>query len=192
MIKCPYQNLKPGIMYRFEDLCYPDYGFTKFGPIMPCSCYKTDKLRAADFSLLEKALYVDMELNTYASIFSSTATYYDLNVYRYLMGRKDQSMASFIQNYKHRENICFRMLDAYEHHFDEISEIRKSYLCEQLIFPMLVFQYNLTISIMHSRKAFLSFDRRLSEYPEFYAEPKLCSRKVKFARITKGLFLFGK
>lgn len=192
VIKCPYQNLKPGIMYRFEDLCYPDYGFTKFGPIMPCSCYKTDKLRAADFSLLEKALYVDMELNTYASIFSSTATYYDLNVYRCLMGRKDQSMASFIQNCKHRENICFRMLDAYERHFDEISEIRKSYLREQLIFPMLIFQYNLTISIMHSRKAFLSFDCRLSEYPEFYAEPKLCSRKVKFARITKALFLFGK
>ena len=67
-------------------------------------------------------------------------------------------MASFIQNYKHRENICFRMLDAYERHFDEISEIRKSYLCEQLIFQYRI-QYNLTISIMHSRKAFLSFDR---------------------------------
>lgn len=194
VIKYPYQNLKPGIMYRFEDLCYPDYGFIKFGPILSCSCYKTDKLRAVNFRLLEKAFYVDMELNTYISIFSSTVTYYDLNVYRYLLGQENQSVsaASFIRNYKHHENVCFRMLEAYVLYSDKISEVRKSYIREQLIFPMLIFQYNLTINKMNSRKAFLSFDRRLSKYSEFYTEQKLCSREVKFARITKGLFLFGK
>jgi glycosyltransferase involved in cell wall biosynthesis len=194
VIKYPYQNLEPGIMYRFEDLCYPDYGFVKFGPIMSCSCYKTDKLRAANFRLMEKAFYVDMELNTYISIFSSTVTYYDLNVYRYLLGQKNQSVstASFIRNYKHHENVCFRMLDAYERYFSEISEVRKSYLREQLIFPMLIFQYNLTINIMRSREAFLSFDRRLSKYEEFYQAQKLCSREVNFARSTKGLLLLGK
>lgn len=194
VIKYPYQNLEPGIMYRFEDLCYPDYGFVKFGPIMSCSCYKTDKLRAANFRLMEKAFYVDMELNTYISIFSSTVTYYDLNVYRYLLGQKNQSVstASFIRNYKHHENVCFRMLDAYERYFSEISEVRKSYLRERLIFPMLIFQYNLTINIMRSREAFLSFDRRLSKYEEFYQAQKLCSREVNFARSTKGLLLLGK
>lgn len=193
-IKYPYKNLVPGIKYRFDDLCYPDYGFIKFGPIMSCSCYKTDMLRAANFKLLEKAFYVDMELNTYISIFSSTVTYYDLNVYRYLLGQNNQSVstASFVKNYKQHENVCFRMLDAYELHYNKISDIRKMYIREQLIFPMLIFQYNLTINIMHSRKAFLSFDRRLSKYKEFYSEQKLCSRKVNFTRKTNGILLFGK
>ncbi len=187
-IQNPYLSLKPGIQYYFDDLCFSHYGFGLFGPIMSCSSYKTQVLRSAGFKLLEKAYYVDMELNTYVSIFCSTVTYYNLNVYRYFLGQVNQSVSqsSYIRNYKHHENVCRRMVEAYFIYSDRLSEVRKKYLRDQLIFPMLAFQYDLVISKMRNREAFLSLERWLKEYPEFYSSESLSMKKIIFHRATKG------
>lgn len=186
-----YFVLKPGIQYCFDDLCYPCYGFSMFGPVMSCSSYKTEVLRNAGFKLLEKAFYVDMELNTYVSIFCNTVTYYNLNVYRYFLGHENQSVSwnSYLRNFKHHENVCMRMVEAYYKYYDQITPVRRQYLLDQLIYPMLAFQYDLAIAKKHDRKAFESIDKRLSKYPEMYYSEPLGMKKIKFHRATGGVFV---
>ena len=54
---------------------------------------------------------------------------------------------------------------------------------------MLAFQYDLVLSKMHNRKAFLSIERWLKEYPEFYSSKPLSMKKILFHRATKGAFV---
>ena len=130
-----YTHLKPGIKYKFDDLCYQQYGFTSWGPILSCSSYKTEMLKNSGYKLLEKTFYVDMQLNTYVAILCDTITYYDLNIYRYFLGRDGQSIArsSYTRNYKHHENVCFAMLEAYYEAKDKISSNKQKYIKTYII-----------------------------------------------------------
>lgn len=187
-----YTHLKPGIKYKFDDLCYPQYGFTSWGPILSCSSYKTEMLKNSGYKLLEKTFYVDMQLNTYVAILCDTITYYDLNIYRYFLGRDGQSIArsSYTRNYKHHENVCFAMLEAYYEAKDKISSNKQKYIKNNLLTPMLTTQYYICINYFNKCKPFKEFNSRLKKYPEFYNDKKIALSGVKFHRVTGGLLIW--
>ena len=183
-----YNNLKPGIQYTFDDLCYEDYGFTSWGPILACSSYKSEMLKNNNVKLSEKMFYVDMELNTNVAIFCNSITYYDLNIYRYLLGRPNQSvnMASYKKNYKHHENVCINMINIYYKYKDKISKSKNNYIINKLILPMLSTQYEICMNYYSISRPFREFNKRLKQYPYFYNNKKIKIKKVVFHRMTNG------
>ncbi|MBQ1341343.1 MAG: glycosyltransferase family 2 protein [Erysipelotrichaceae bacterium] len=80
VIRKYYENLEEGREYNFDDLCLPG-GFNERGPLIHTSTFKTDLVQKADFLISEKSPYVDMELNTYLSVYCNTVTYYNINLY---------------------------------------------------------------------------------------------------------------
>lgn len=188
VVKKIYTLLKPGIRYHFGDVCYPNYGFTTWGPILSCSSYKTSMLRQADFYLSEKMFYVDMELNINIAIACDTITYYDLDIYRYLLGRSGQSVSSesYKRNYKHHENVCMSMIKTYYENEKRLSESKKNYIVNNLILPMLSTQYEICINYRKDAKSFEGYDQRLKQYPEFYNNKRIQTGRVVFYRKTHG------
>ena len=88
-----YDMLHEGTTYYFEDLLYPGYGFSTYGPILTTGNYRTDVLKKAQFQISEKRPYVDMEFNSFAIRYVDTLKYYDLDIYRYLIGREGQTVS---------------------------------------------------------------------------------------------------
>lgn len=187
-----YEHLKPGIQYLFDDLCYEDYGFTSWGPILSCSSYRADMLKNGNFKLSEKMFYVDMELNVNVAILCNTITYYDLNIYRYLLGRDGQSVnrKSYTRNYKHHENVCINIIDTYYKHYDHLSDQKKSYIENHLIIPMLSTQYQICINYHNKAKPFREYNGRLKKYPYFYNMERIKIKNVRFHRATNGSLIF--
>ena len=50
-------------------------------------------LKKAQFQISEKRPYVDMEFNSFAIRYVDTLKYYDLDIYRYLIGREGQTVS---------------------------------------------------------------------------------------------------
>lgn len=192
VIRKIYDNLKPGIQYRFDDLCYENYGFSSWGPILACSSYKSSMLKNNPFKLSEKMFYVDMELNINVAILCNTITYYNLNIYRYLLGREGQSVnkESYKKHYKDHENVCINMINIYYKNINNISKSRKNYIENKLILPMISTQYEICINYHNSFKPFREFNKRLKEYRYFYQNENITINKVKFHRRTYGYLIF--
>ena len=186
-----YNFMVPGIKYNFEDLCYDGYGFDEWGPILSCSTYKTELLRKTNFKLSEKTFYVDMELNEFVSLFCQTVTYYPLNVYRYLLGRNNQSVSkkSYMKNYKHHEKVTINLIKTLYKYQNKISKIRREYIIKKLIIPMIKTQYLVTIGFYSKGKPFREFEKELKRYDEFYNHPLIKTRAIRFHRQTKGLLV---
>lgn len=187
-----YPFMIHGLQYKFEDLCYPGYGFDMWGPILSCSTYKTDMLKKLNFKLLKKCFYVDMQLNTNISIGCNTIKYYPMYLYRYLLGRNGQSVSkeSYMKNYKHHERVIFEIIKELEENSNKISAIRRDYIKKKLILTMIKTQYIITIEFYKNKKPFIEFESKLKEYPEFYNDESIATNGVKFHRRTKGCFIW--
>jgi len=186
-----YCFMTPGQEYNFDDLCYEGYGFDLWGPILSCSTYKTEMLKKADFKLSEKCFYVDMELNTHIAIACKTIKYYPLNVYRYFLGRQDQSVTktSYMKNYKNHERVIFNIINILNDNVDKLSECKKNYIIEKLILTMIKSQYIVTVQFYNQGKPFREFEKRLKKYPYFYNQPEVATRGIKFHRYTNGYLI---
>lgn len=105
-----YPMLREGVQYHFEDLLYPNYGFKEYGPLLTTGSYKTDCLQKAGFQIAEKRPYVDMEFNAFAQRFVDTVVHYDLDIYRYLIGREGQTVSRGFWKKKYMDH-CFVIFD---------------------------------------------------------------------------------
>lgn len=186
-----YPFMVPGLEYKFEELCYKGYGFTDWGPILSCSTYKTKMLKEANFSLSEKCFYVDMELNTYISIACKTIKYYPLYIYRYFLGRSNQSVTkqSYMRNYKNHEKVTMNIINILYKNHDKISELKREYIIRNLILVMIKTQYIVCVEFYNKRKPFIEFEKQLKNYPEFYNNEEILTNAIKFHRFTKGYFI---
>lgn len=186
-----YNHLKEGIKYYFDDLCYEQYGFTSWGPILSCSSYKASMIKNK-FELFEKTFYVDMQLNVYIAMLCNTVTYYDLNIYRYYLGRNGQSVSrdSYTRNYKHHERICLEMINIYEQNKEKLSQNKRRYIVDRLIIPMINTQYYICINYLKKSNGFRSFDKQLKKHKEFYNLDCIKIKQVVFHRFTKGSLIF--
>ena len=107
-----YDMLTEGIEYRFDDLIYKGYGFATYGPMLPTSTHKVSVLREANFILSKHKPYVDMEYNTFSLKTVNTVKYYDLDIYRYLIGREGQSVDRSVVKKRYRDHayVIFNIL----------------------------------------------------------------------------------
>lgn len=184
-----YDFMIPGKKYEFDDLCDIYYGFREWGPILATANFKTEMLKQFDFKLTEKSFYVDMEFNAYSIIPAKSIVYYDLDIYRYFLGRVDQSIsqASFVRNRFQHENVLLNIISIVNS-FD-ISEEKKDYINRLLIIPMIKSHYIIVSDYSRSGKEFRKFDRILKKYPRYYYDSNITTKFVVFNRKTKGLFV---
>ena len=186
--KTLYETMNVGQKYNFDDLCLPYYGFKTWGPILATSNIKLSKLREANFKLSEKTFYVDMEFNSYYLPVINNIVYYDLDIYRYFIGRTGQSIniESLIRNVNDHEKVIENILKFLNK--TKISENKKEYLYANILKPMIELHYNLTISYMNDFKKYSHFDNMLKNNlsEEEYNEFKKLNKNNKFRK-----FIFG-
>lgn len=184
-----YESLSPGVKYHFDDLCANNrYGFNRWGPILATSNFKTELLKKADFTLTEKSPYVDMEFNMYSIVNVENVTFYDLDIYRYFIGRVGQtiSKSSYMKNYLKHENILFNMIN-YVCKTEQISKAKKEYINTRLIDPMIHAQYLIVRGYYRSPSKFRDFDSKLKKYPLYYNSKSCHKMDILLGRKTMGL-----
>ncbi len=188
-IKQIYQVMIPGKVYNFDELCYDGYGFEEYGPILATANFRTELLKDR-IKLTEKCFYVDMEFDAYSIKDVNTIVYYPLDIYRYFIGRPNQSISkqSYIRNYKQHEKIVFNIINFYCTNKD-LSEEKKVYIAQKLIIPLLVGHYTIIMDFLKSPKEFRAFEKKLKKYPDFYNDAKIATRLRRITRKTNGIFI---
>lgn len=133
-----YENLVPGRAYPFELLASPDYGFRSWGPVLASGTFQTALLRKAGLRLGEKMAYVDMEYAATAITFVQTVRLYDLSVYRYFLGRPNQTVerASYERRYGQHEQVIMRVA-AFVDSTPGLSDAKKRYVVRCVLKPMI-------------------------------------------------------
>lgn len=175
-----YDNLREGNVYNFEDLTYDNFGFKTYGPLLTTGNYKTELLKQTNFKITEKKPYVDMEFNAFSIKYAKTLTYYDLDIYRYLIGREGQTISKDVwkKKYKDHEYIIFNIL-AKVINDDEYSPRKKVYIYNNIISRMVdsqIFMFD-AIEKLDLIDGFLE---KLKEYPDAY------NYSMKFIKKTDG------
>lgn len=185
-----YKNMTPEIVYNLDDICIGTYGFEDWGPTLPTSTYKTKCLREAKFKLLENTFYVDMTYNAYSILCINTVKRYDLNIYRYYIGNAGQSVSEegMKKNYKHHENVILELMKIVSTD-NRFSKRKKEYVLRRLLLPMVFVQYYINLDLLHSRKKFMVFEKRVHNYPNLLGYHEFNGRNLKFHRFTKGIFV---
>lgn len=89
-VRFEYGFLESGVTLSLSDI-----RFNTDTPIfaLASSTYKVSLLRKCGLELFEKTFYVDMQFNIYPIPYLETVRYLDLDIYRYFIGRPEQSMS---------------------------------------------------------------------------------------------------
>lgn len=134
-----YPMLREGVQYHFDDLLYPNYGFATYGPLLTTGNYKTCCLKKASFHISEKKPYVDMEFNAYAQRYVDTVVHYDLDIYRYLIGREGQTVSRDFWKKKYNDHrfIIFSILKTLDQ-WPDYSDWKKTQYVYKHIIAMMV------------------------------------------------------
>lgn len=132
-----YDMLSEGRLYHFDDLTYPGYGFKTYGAILSSSTYRTSCIQRNDMTLTEHSPYVDMEYNAFGIRDIDRIRYYNLDIYRYFMGREGQSISldSWRRNYKNHRAVIFNILRTIFSD-DQFTSRRRDYVVEHIVAPM--------------------------------------------------------
>lgn len=128
-----YDMLNEGTVHFFDDLLYPGYGFETYGPLLTTGNYRTEVLKKADFRISEKKPYVDMEFNSFALRYVQTLKYYDLDIYRYLIGRAGQTVSRdfWKKKYKDHKYVILNILKTINS-MPDYSAAKKKYVYEHI------------------------------------------------------------
>ena len=126
--KLVYKNLKPNVVYDFDEFDLEILNGEYF--VMATSTYKTEILRKSNLKLMEKTFYVDMQYNIIPILEVKSFVYFDLDIYRYFIGRKDQSVntASFVKNNLNHDKVIKSMIDYYVKIDNNFSKNKREYI----------------------------------------------------------------
>lgn len=163
-----YDNLTEGYTYHFDDLIYEGYGFSTYGPLLTTGNYKTEVLKKANFKISEKKPYVDMEFNAFSLKYVDTLEYYNLDIYRYLIGRAGQTISRDYAKRKYKDHIyvIFNILDKV-YNDKEFSKNKMTYILNNIIGQMVDSQIYL-FDYMCLWNEIDEFLERLKKYPDAY------------------------
>lgn len=123
-----YKDLEENVKYSFETFDLEKLHGEYF--VMATSTYKTEVLRKANLKLLEKTFYVDMQYNIVPMTVVETFAYYDLDVYRYFIGRPDQSMNmnNFVKNQEHHKKMIKWLIEYYTEKKPQLNRNQQEYI----------------------------------------------------------------
>ena len=135
-----YEGLEDGKEYVFDDMDLDVLDEEYF--VMATSTYKTETLRKAGVELFEKTFYVDMQFNCMPIKEINTVKYYELDVYRYFIGRPDQSMNldNFVKNKANHEKVMRFLVEYYCDIKQSLSANKKKYM-SLILYYMLITHY---------------------------------------------------
>ena len=167
-----YKDLKDGKKYEFNKINLKILNGEYF--MLATATYKLDVLKASNVHLFEKTFYVDMQYNIQAMEQVQTFTYYDLDIYRYYIGRKDQStnVNSLVKNKLHHEKVMKYLLEYYANNKSNMTKNKEKYI-EQILYYMLYTHYTI----------FCSYDKN---YDEAYEQIKMFDEY--FEKVDKPLY----
>lgn len=200
--KISWSKLKENKIYEFDnfdlELLEGDYF------VMANSTYKTEILRKSKLKLLEKTFYVDMQYNIIPILYVNTVKFIDLDIYRYFIGRPDQSMNldNFVKNRIDHDKVMKLLLDYYNNNLENFSENKRKYI-RLILYYMLTTQYYIYCVYAKNNKKIIykeikEFDKYLKRVnKELY---KLmdqvgqikCNRKTNFMFVRINAQLFSK
>lgn len=137
-----YNKLEDNVLYKFDNIDLQLLNGEYF--VMATSTYKTELLRKSKLSLFEKTFYVDMQYNVVAFSLVKSFRYYNLDIYRYFIGRKDQSnnFNSLVKNQDNHEKVMKFLIDFYTSNFKSFSSNKKEYY-SLIIYYMLYTHYSI-------------------------------------------------
>lgn len=161
-----YSMFRDGILYKYDDLLFPGYGFDNHGPVLSTSTYRTECLRNAGFLISEKRPYVDMEFNAFSQRYIQTLRYYDLDIYRYLIGREGQTVSKdfWKRKYRDHEYIIFNILKTLDD-MPDYPDNRKRFVYKHLI-AMMVDSQIFMFDQVGKREEIDAFLEELGKWPE--------------------------
>ncbi len=187
-----YDKLEENKKYIFDDFSLDELHGDYF--VMATSTYKTSILKDAGVNLMEKTFYVDMQYNVMPITKVNTFVYYNLDIYRYFIGRADQSVntASFVRNKNDHEKVLKFLVEFYEKEKGNLSDVKHKYL--KMIINYMLFTHYTVFCQYDTNQAdayvkIKAFDKYLKEISsELYLE----SDKMGFTRsqrMTKFFFV---
>lgn len=187
-----YDNLEEGKLYKFDEFNLNILKGEYF--VMATSTYKTEVLRKSGLKMLEKTFYVDMQFNVVPITEVDTFSYYHLDVYRYFIGRKEQSMNmdNFVRNQNHHKKMIKWLIEYYTEISNNLSSNKKEYI--EII---LTYTLNTHYSIYceydknHKRayKEIIDFDKYLLRTNKVLYERLNCMGYVRYNRKTQFKFV---
>ena len=175
-LQVDYEKLQSDVTYRFEDLLNENYGISS-GILFAASCYKTEKLRNANFQITKKKLYTDHEFDAFSVKCVDTVKLYDLDIYMYLIGRDGQSISNDVwqKKYPHHQSAMIKVLEKL-YDDTEITDIKKFYALKYVVNPMLIHQIE-SLIIMKKEKEIFMLINKIKIFDSLYEE--LCN-EIKF------------
>ncbi len=172
-----------------------DFDFQLFNDdyfFMSTSNIKTETLRKADFKLDEKTFYVDMEYVIFPIKEISSFVYLDYDIYRYFIGRGDQSISvqSMVKNRKDHEKVLLKLLHFYKD--SKLSKNKHDYVKKILVLMLnshyMVYCGSKTTNGLMVREI-RGFDSLILEnYPDLYQAVAKKFPYISYYRSTKFLF----
>lgn len=98
--------------------------------MMATTTYRTEVLRESGLKLIEKTFYVDMQYNVVPIAKVDTFTYYHLDIYRYFIGRKEQSMNmdNFVRNQEHHKRMIKWLIEYYTQISPQLTPNKREYI----------------------------------------------------------------
>lgn len=183
--KLIYKNLEPNKKYDFNKIDLSILNGEYF--VMATSTYKIDVLRKSKLKLMEKTFYVDMQYNVVPIPYVDSFMYLDLDIYRYFIGRADQSVntASFVRNYAQHEKVVKFLIEFYSN-LSNISDVKKEYI--KIILKYILFTHYSIYCIYFKKKRqgyklVKEFDKYLHDTNKELYEVS----NISFIKIYRGL-----
>ena len=132
--------LEDGKLYEFDKIDLKILNKEYF--VMANSVYRTEILKKSKLRLMEKTFYVDMQFNVFPVPCIRSFRFYDLDIYRYFIGRPDQSMnlSNFVKNRVMHEKVMKFLIEFYVKNERDLSENKKGYL-RLILYYMLTTHY---------------------------------------------------
>lgn len=121
-------------------LIFDQIEFKYWGPILATSTYKTDLLKKTNVILTEKCFYEDMEYNAKAIQNVKYVLYLDIPLYKYHIGRPNQSTSMKGFKIQDHEKIIFNILNYLQTHDNCL--YNQQLILNTLLFPMLASHRN--------------------------------------------------
>ena len=101
-----YDNMIDGQWRSFDEVQFEGYGFWRYGPILSTCAWKRDVVLKSRTSIMERVSFADTLWNAFPLRCAQTMRYYDLDIYRYTIGRPGQTVS--------RENVARLSGDQYK------------------------------------------------------------------------------
>lgn len=136
---------------------------------------RVDFLRNIDLKLLEKTFYVDLEYVVKATLEAETIEFVDLNVYQYMVGNANQSVADdgYVRRWEDHTRVTEEMLALYSDRSNTLDADRLDYLRRRIAL-LINTHYNIALIFDKDRKRGKARARKFHDYlkeyyPEFYS-----------------------